>query len=62
MLPAGFSPGSTVYATSSLSNITTAAEYDFTYSTPYTVTSGGIYSIVICTSGGDASNYYTVSY
>jgi len=61
-VPAGLIPGSTVHATTSRGDITTAGEYDFTYSSPYTVTSGTSYAIVIYTSGGDASNYYNISY
>ncbi len=61
-IPAGFRPGGTVYATASRSDIISAGEYDFTYSTPYSVTSGTKYALVIYTSGGDASNYYGVSY
>ena len=55
-------PGSTVYATATRSDVTTAGEYDFTYASPYSVTSGTKYALVIYTSAGDASNYYNVSY
>ncbi len=55
-------PGSTVYATTSRGDITTAGEYDFTYTSPYSVSAGTRYAIVIYTSGGDASNYYNISY
>ncbi|MFC2000052.1 choice-of-anchor R domain-containing protein, partial [Chloroflexota bacterium] len=55
-------PGSTVYATTSRSDITTVGDYDFVFSTPYVIASGTDYAIVVYTSGGDASNYYTVAY
>jgi len=56
-------PGSTVYATTSRSDIgTTAQEYDFTYSTPYTVTADTRYAIVVRTTGGDAGNRYNIGY
>ncbi|MFC2000610.1 hypothetical protein ACFLXE_07670, partial [Chloroflexota bacterium] len=58
----GKRPGSTVYATTSRSDITTAGDYDFTFATPYSISSGNDYAIVIYTSGGDASNYYTAAY
>lgn len=57
-----YTPGSTVHATASRSDVTVAAEYDFTYGTPYAVTAGTKYAIVVRTTGGDAANYYNVSY
>jgi hypothetical protein len=55
-------PGSTVYATASRSDVTVAAEYDFTFGTAYSVTAGTKYAIVVSTTGGDAANYYDISY
>jgi hypothetical protein len=58
----GNTPGSTVYASASRSDITVAGNYDFTFASPYTVTAGTDYAIVIYTVGGSAVNRYDVSY
>ncbi len=57
-------PGSTVYASTSKApgDIGAAGEYEFTFGSPYSISSGTKYALVIYTSGGDASNYYGVSY
>ena len=57
-----YEPGDTVYATATRSDIGPAADYPFTFASPYTITSGTRYCIVAYTSGGDAANYYNVSY
>ncbi|MFC2000769.1 DUF2341 domain-containing protein, partial [Chloroflexota bacterium] len=54
-------PGSTVIATTGRSDITTEADYDFTFATPPTITAGTKYAIVVGTVGGSSSNKYTVS-
>ena len=58
----GNTPGSTVYATASRSDITTAGEYDFVFASPYSITAEANYALVIYTSGGSAVNYYGISY
>ena len=55
-------PVDTPLATSSLNDITTEDEYEFSFGNPASITAGMDYVFVIYTAGGDASNYYTVAY